>query len=105
MGIFKTRDQHERQEKVKHAQRLREEDERRRTKFDTRDYQCKVEGCGLHFMDRGDFSVHLRQHKDEMVRAMVCIHCGVKFRIRKLYKEHNEAHKEDAKRKVLGQIR
>ena len=104
MGIFKTREEYEHEDYERHRERQQYSRDRQRERA-AGGYKCKVEGCGLHFMDRGDFSVHLRQHRDEMVRAMVCIHCGVKFMIRKLYKEHNEAHKEDAKRKVLGQIR
>ena len=107
MGIFKTRDQHERQEKLKHAQRLREEDERRRSKFDKRDYQCKVEGCGLKFPDIAVLYAHIEQHNEEMRKALICnqLKCGKKFRSRKEYNDHVEEHKVESKRKIKNSIR
>ena len=107
MGIFKTRDQHERQEKLKHAQRRKDEDERRRSKFDQRDYQCKVEGCGLKFQDVATFYGHLEKHNEEMRKALVCNQpkCGKKSPNQKEYFAHIEEHKLESKRKIKNSLR
>ena len=107
MGIFKTRDQHERQEKLKHAQRLREDDERRRSRFDNRDYKCKVEGCGLKFPDVAVLYAHIEQHNEEMRKALVCNQhkCGKKCQNQKEYFAHIEEHKLESKRKIKNSLR
>ena len=107
MGLFKTRDEHERQEKLKHAQRLRDEEERRRCKFDQRDYQCKVDGCGLKFQDVALLYAHIEKHNEEMRKAMVCnqLKCGKKFQNQKEYFAHIEEHKTESKRKIKNSLR
>ena len=107
MGIFKTRDEHERQEKLKHAQRLREDEERRRSKFDKRDYQCKVEGCGLKFPDIAELYAHIEKHNEEMRKALVCNkpRCGKKCQNEKEYFAHIEEHKAESKRKIKNSLR
>ena len=107
MGIFKTREQYEREQKLKHSQRLRDEDQRRMMRIDTRDYQCKVEGCQETFQDLQVLYAHLEKHNEEMRKALVCNQprCGKRCRSRREYNLHVEEHKLESKRKIKNSIR
>ena len=105
MGIFKTREEHEREERLKHAKRLRDEDERRRTRIDNRDYKCKL--CGSKFQDIAFFYAHLDKHNEEMRKALVCnqFKCGKKFSTEKEFLQHIMEHKNESKRKIKNSLR
>jgi len=106
MGIFKTRDEYEQEQKAKYNQRLKNDD-RRRIQISTRDYQCRVEGCGDTFQDVLVLYAHIEKHNEEMRKALVCNQpkCGKKCGSRKEYKEHVEEHKSESKRKIKNSIR
>ena len=107
MGIFKTREDHEREERQRHLQRLRDEEDRRLGKLDSRQYPCKVAGCDKVFPDVALLHLHLDVHNEEMRKALICnqLKCGKKFRSRKEYNDHVEEHKVESKRKIKNSIR
>ena len=107
MGIFKTREEYEREDSEKHYERIKYNQERRRARFEAEGYKCKLNGCKLGFKDFAAYQAHQKEHSDQLYKAMICNHvkCGMKLESRKEYFSHIESHKEEDKRKILNSIR
>ena len=107
MGLFKTREEYEREEKIKFQQRLRDEEERRLGRISSRHYKCKMVGCQQTFQDVVMLYAHIEHHNQQMRKDLICNQrkCGKKCRSLKEFNDHVEEHKVESKRKIKNSIR